>query len=427
MIFNLFSRKPRQSLEQAEPEPQTQPDNDQDMAFSDLPQQLPPPSPPPPQVSDPSPLYSLIRSVPPQVFHAYSLDRLELEAPEPPSPTTLTKLTSFFSTLVPPPKLHCVRCHKSFFGVENTDRSCLVPHDDDSAEVERISLSKAKDLNLASEYETLWGCCGRTVEGDGDMGPPDGWCYEGKHTTDIKRARFRADSTPNDDKLVSCSRLRCPGTLLSPTPSSVTHTTRAPRKRVRTNDETDAEDPMSQTDAENEKRVRKRRRTKSTSSRRKSGGDVVPAEPKDESKEEEKMDVDMPAPTPKPRRMRKPRKSMTDGNDSSSSSPPSTKQRPTPKSIQRRRPSSEKPSSPGGTRVVQRLAYVDVPKRPLSRMSQSQKTVMDTDKEENDHCPQAQPQSDAQPQTRTPGATTRARAKALVEIVETSVDAERVQ
>jgi len=75
-----------------------------------------------------------------------------------------------------------VRCHKSFFEVENTDRSCLVPHDDDSAEVERISLSKAKDLNLASEYETLWGCCGRTVEGDGDMGPPDGWCYEGKHT-----------------------------------------------------------------------------------------------------------------------------------------------------------------------------------------------------------------------------------------------------
>jgi hypothetical protein len=28
----------------------------------------------------------------------------------------------------------------------------------------------------------LWGCCGKTVEGDGDMGPPDGWCYEGMHT-----------------------------------------------------------------------------------------------------------------------------------------------------------------------------------------------------------------------------------------------------
>lgn len=178
ILFGLFSRKP-QSLEQAEPEPQAQPDNGQDTASL---QELPPPSPSPSLVSDPSALYSLIRSVPPQVFHAYSLDRLEPSIPEPPSPTTLTKVTSFFSTLVPPPKLHCVRCHKSYFEVENTDRSCLVHHDDDSAEVERISLSRAKDLGLSSEYETLWGCCGRTVEGDGDMGPPDGWCYEGKHT-----------------------------------------------------------------------------------------------------------------------------------------------------------------------------------------------------------------------------------------------------
>ena len=181
ILFGLFSRKP-QSLEQAEPEQQAQPDNGQDTASLDLPQELPPPSPSPSLVSDPSALYSLIRSVPPQILHAYSLDRLEPNIPEPPSPTTLTKVTSFFSTLVPPPRLHCVRCHKSYFDVENTDRSCLVHHDDDSAEVERISLSKAKDLGLSSEYETLWGCCGRTVEGDGDMGPPDGWCYEGKHT-----------------------------------------------------------------------------------------------------------------------------------------------------------------------------------------------------------------------------------------------------
>ena len=181
ILFGLFSRKP-QSLEQAEPEQQAQPDNGQDTASLDLPQELPPPSPSPSLVSDPSALYSLIRSVPPQILHAYSLDRLEPNIPEPPSPTTLTKVTSFFSTLVPPPRLHCVRCHKSYFDVENTDRSCLVHHDDDSAEVERISLSRAKDLGFSSEYETLWGCCGRTVEGDGDMGPPDGWCYEGKHT-----------------------------------------------------------------------------------------------------------------------------------------------------------------------------------------------------------------------------------------------------
>jgi hypothetical protein len=50
-----------------------------------------------------------------------------------------------------------------------------VAHDDDSAEVERVG-------KASGGYQTLWGCCGKTVEGDGDMGPPDGWCYEGKHT-----------------------------------------------------------------------------------------------------------------------------------------------------------------------------------------------------------------------------------------------------
>ncbi len=51
-----------------------------------------------------------------------------------------------------------------------------MPHDDESAIVDRIR------TGLGAEYETLWGCCGRTVDGDGDQGPPDGWCYEGKHT-----------------------------------------------------------------------------------------------------------------------------------------------------------------------------------------------------------------------------------------------------
>ncbi|KAH8982725.1 hypothetical protein EDB86DRAFT_2969449, partial [Lactarius hatsudake] len=45
--------------------------------------------------------------------------------------------------------------------------------------------------------------------GEGDLGPPDGWCYEGMHTTDMKRARFRADSTPANDMLDSCFRLNC--------------------------------------------------------------------------------------------------------------------------------------------------------------------------------------------------------------------------
>ncbi|KAK2465911.1 hypothetical protein APHAL10511_001552 [Amanita phalloides] len=456
MIFGLFSRNSRQSLEQPQPEPSARPDNANESATPQLPLQVPPESPsplPPPHVSDSSALYSLIRSVPPQVYHTYSLDRLRSTNREPPSPAILTAMTSFFSTLAPPPKLHCVRCHKSYFEVENTDRSCLVAHDDDSAQVARVSLSKAKDLGLASEYETLWGCCGRTVEGDGDMGPPDGWCYEGKHTTDMKRARFRADSTLNDDKLIPCSRLRCPGTLLSPTPSSVTRSARPAPKRIRPEDETDAEDPLSQTDAENERSVKRRRRTKSTASRRKSGEGAASTELEGDSKQE-KMDVD--SPQPKTKRARKLRTSTMDGNDSSTSSPssralrskrqkppPSTSEKPVsttkssvtltkaefeslsikPKSSQGSLKghgpgsttssltdlASIKSSSPGRTRMTQRMAYVEVPRRSFGRMTPSQKTVVDTSS-----------QSQSQDHVRT-------RAKTLAEVVETSVDAERMQ
>lgn len=146
---------------------------------------------------DPTVLHALIASVPPQTLHAYTLAYLSPvppspfpfanpaaglilhKPPAPPSPRTLSVLTEFFSNLTPPPKLHCLRCHKGYFELENTDRCCMVPHDDESAIVDRVR------TGLGTEFETLWGCCGRTVEGDGDQGPPDGWCYEGRHTVCI--------------------------------------------------------------------------------------------------------------------------------------------------------------------------------------------------------------------------------------------------
>ncbi|KAI1796039.1 hypothetical protein LXA43DRAFT_650035 [Ganoderma leucocontextum] len=150
-----------------------------------------------------------ITAIPPKVLHAYLLARLA-NVPE----ATLPTLAALFAELAPPPRLHCVRCHKDFVEVENDARSCLVPHDDESAEVERVGTAKRAGRvpgTVGATFETLWGCCGKIVEGDGDQGPPDGWCYEGMHTTDIKRARFRADSTPQEDKLVSCLRLNCHG------------------------------------------------------------------------------------------------------------------------------------------------------------------------------------------------------------------------
>jgi len=137
-----------------------------------------------------------------------------------------------------------------------------VPHDDESAEVERVG--RGTGMRVA-EYETLWGCCGKTVEGDGDMGPPDGWCYEGRHTTDTKRARFRADSTINDDKLASCAKLHCH----DPPPSPRTRKTRKrPRKIVREEESgSDGDGSEGQADSGMEEmvKVKKARRSASVS------------------------------------------------------------------------------------------------------------------------------------------------------------------
>ncbi|KAH6914641.1 hypothetical protein BKA70DRAFT_1368569 [Coprinopsis sp. MPI-PUGE-AT-0042] len=278
----------------------------------------PPPMPPPPtpspapepQVTDPRALHNLINAVPPQTLHEYCLSLLDpaafdavtgranqtrkrrrksgvvtaeetAEALKPTAsplkphpvltPPTLLALTSFFRELVPPPQLHCVRCHKQYFELENSDYSCRVAHEDDSTIVERVGTKiidssdeeededtdkkgkgKAKDGKRSqsprrprksgvpaiksSVYETLWGCCGQIVEGDGDQGPPDGWCYEGRHTTDLKRARFRADSTPQDDKLKSCTRMKCsrpPVSQASESTATPSVRSGAPRKRKR--------------------------------------------------------------------------------------------------------------------------------------------------------------------------------------------------
>lgn len=102
--------------------------------------------------SDPTDLLSLLKKVPPKTLHDYVLSHI-LDA----SPQEISSLLEFFKSLTPPPKLHCVRCHKDYVEVENTDRSCHVAHDDDSAEVEFVGKPGTK-------YETLYGCCNRVVE-----------------------------------------------------------------------------------------------------------------------------------------------------------------------------------------------------------------------------------------------------------------------
>ncbi|KAF7775671.1 hypothetical protein Agabi119p4_4064 [Agaricus bisporus var. burnettii] len=303
------------------------------------------PSPPPANlITDPKPLHSLIASIPPQTFHAYALAHLippsqplspvtfpHIPFPtDPPSPKTLTALTNFFANLVPPPRLHCVRCHKWYFEVENADRSCLVPHSDESAEVERVGAT-GRSKGIGTEYETLWGCCGKTVEGDGDMGPPDGWCYEGKHTTDIKRARFRADSTLQDDKLTYCDRLRCH----EPASSSPRASRSGANKRRRTlMEEADNEDGQSSVDGSTLSSSSNKVTEESTATTRKpkrarhsKSASLSEADKNSKEDDDTAMDVDtaahVPATPKSPPRPRKPRKSG--GTTTTTPGPKSTK------------------------------------------------------------------------------------------------------
>jgi hypothetical protein len=188
-MFGFFSRK-QQSAAKVSNLP-----SDDPMAVDFEPQQLRTPSPSeaafighpsivmplPPRPSDssipvvpptPEALHTLVTSIPAKTVHAYLLDNIPAAPPD-----TLAALASFFATLSPPPLLHCVRCHEDYTDIENGDRSCRVPHDDESAEVGWAGHKRGD-----SDYETYYGCCGKTVEGDGDLGPPDGWCYEGMHT-----------------------------------------------------------------------------------------------------------------------------------------------------------------------------------------------------------------------------------------------------
>ncbi|KAF8885782.1 hypothetical protein BD779DRAFT_1532430 [Infundibulicybe gibba] len=253
--------------------------------------EAPPPTPsPPPQilVTDPKPLRDLVANIPAKILHEYVLGQLSSDDTP---PATLTTLTSFFAHLAPPSKLHCLRCHKGFFEIENDDRSCLVPHDDESAEVERVSTDKAKKLGAV--HETLWGCCGKTTEGSGDMGPPDGWCYEGRHTTDPKRARFRADSTPQDDKLTTCKR--CPTTPLSLARG------RSPRKRSRGDASPSRSTSSSSSEVEQTTKTRRRQSSKKPRTRKPRAEDAretpaLPAAPPTPDIRPDDMDIDASSP-----------------------------------------------------------------------------------------------------------------------------------
>ncbi|KAG8930001.1 hypothetical protein FRC03_005995 [Tulasnella sp. 419] len=143
-------------------------------------------------------LIEKVTSIPPKTLRKSLLERLKSTSSVP-TPDQVTALLSALDGIEPPPTLHCARCHKDYLEEDNMDRSCVMDHDDDSTEVEAGHVT--------------WGCCGQTVPGDGSDGPPPGWCYEGKHTPDRSKARYREDydSDASEDGLQSCEQKKCKG------------------------------------------------------------------------------------------------------------------------------------------------------------------------------------------------------------------------
>jgi len=137
----------------------------------------------------PEALHDLVSTIPAKTLHAYVLAHLPTAPPD-----TLSALASFFAALTLPPLLHCVRCNSDYVEIENDNRSCQVPHDESNYEIDWVG------GHGDSEYETEFLCCRKTVKGEGDMGPPDGWCFEGKHTVCTARL-LQLGSEQNADSM----------------------------------------------------------------------------------------------------------------------------------------------------------------------------------------------------------------------------------
>ncbi|KAG9037693.1 hypothetical protein FRB95_004539 [Tulasnella sp. JGI-2019a] len=149
----------------------------------------PPPPPDTPEVTTRKALQAIVRSLPPKTFHNSVLSRLQDATPD-----QVSVLTQILDGVEPPSLLHCARCHSNYYEEENVERSCVMDHDDNSTEVKH--------------GETTWGCCGHTVDGEDT---PLGWCYEGKHTDDRAKARYREDyeSDGSEDGLQTCEQHKC--------------------------------------------------------------------------------------------------------------------------------------------------------------------------------------------------------------------------
>lgn len=109
----------------------------------------------PAPVPTPEVLHVLVTTIPPKMLHtSYMLAHIPGCPPD-----TLAALASF-ATLKPPPLLHCIRCHADYTEVENGDCRAAACH---------TTTRAPRSSGSAVAVATFWDCCGKTVEGEGDL------------------------------------------------------------------------------------------------------------------------------------------------------------------------------------------------------------------------------------------------------------------
>jgi len=100
-------------------------------------------------------------------------------------------------------KLHCVRCHKSFFEHANNPKACRIPHDG-RADGERTEIGD--DAVTMTEY-----CCG--ISYDMDDGPPSEDCVVTEHTTVPEEVDYYDEEEDDDEGsnqlVVTCATKGC--------------------------------------------------------------------------------------------------------------------------------------------------------------------------------------------------------------------------
>jgi hypothetical protein len=151
-------------------------------------------------VDNRSRLQALLEAANPEYVHKTLLSAL---------PKTSAGEVDMLSTILSPlasaatTKLHCVRCHKSYFEHDNNTKACRITHD---GRAEGVWNDDYDEDAMVEER-----CCG-LVYAEDDV--PSKWCIVREHTTKVEEVNYYDEDKEDDDEemnmlVVTCAQKGC--------------------------------------------------------------------------------------------------------------------------------------------------------------------------------------------------------------------------